>query len=726
MQDVLKAAISSHQAGDLARAASLYQTVLATEPDNADAMHLLGVLNHQQGAHARAVELMGRAVALRPNAAAFHANLAEAYRALGQYERAAGSCRAALGLKPDYPEAMANLGLALQGMGRRAEAAEQFRAAIKQRPGFASAHNNLGNLLRETGRLDDALVHFRRAVELDPADALAHTNLGQMLLERGQAEQALPLCQDAVRLMPGAAPLHHNLGNVLRELRRFDEARAAYVQAIRLDPSLAKAHAHLGLSLKREGRLDEAAVCLKRAIELDGTDPDFSEILGDVHVARMDFVEAINCYKRAIAIAPEEKPGLHVSLGWALQEDGRLSEAYAQYREAQRIQPGLAAVYTHLGGYHEERGDLAQAEADYREALKVQPANPLPLAMLGSLLRGRLPDADLSALEQNAAVESVSPEVRSRLVFALGHVLDARGQYARAAQSIREANALTLQARRGHNEFVPADHERFIDNVIKRYDAGFFARTGGLGSESRRPVFIFGLPRSGTSLIEQVLSSHSRVHGAGELRLGRQSYEAIPQVVGRNSAHPMECIASLDGQSIRRLAELHLEKLSALAPESALRVIDKMPDNYMYVGFLATLFPRAAFIHCRRDLRDVALSCWMTDFRSMSWPFRTEHIAARFALYRRVMDHWRAVLPVTIHDVDYELTVNDLESVARRLVDICGLLWEPSCLEFHRNNRAVRTASLVQVRGPVYTSSVGRWKNYESELAELFEALPRD
>jgi tetratricopeptide (TPR) repeat protein len=724
MQDVFRDAMSLHQKGNLAQAASLYQTILVSEPENAEAMHLLGVLHHQQGAHARAVELMGRAVALRPNAAAFHANLAEAYRALGEYERAVGSCRAALSVKPDYPEAMANLGLALQGMGRRAEAAEQFRGAITLRPGFAAAHNNLANLLRETGRLDEALVHFRRAVELDPADALARTNLGQMLLERNQADEALPLCEDAVRLLPRAAALHHNLGNVLRELRRYDDARAAYVQAIRLDPGLAKAHAHLGVSLKRQGRLDEAAVCLKRAIELDAADPDFAEFFGDLFVARNDFAEAINCYQRAIATAPGEKATLRISLGWALQEDGRLREAHDQYREAQRIQPGMGAVYTHLGGYHEERGDLAQAEADYRQALKVQPGNPLPLAMLGTLLRGRLPDPDLAALEQRIAAEPLAPEVRARLAFSLGHVLDARGDYARAAGYIREANALTLEARRGQNDFVPADHERFVDNVIKRFDAGFFARTGGLGSESRRPIFIFGLPRSGTSLIEQVLASHSRVHGAGELRLARQSFEALPHVLGQ-SAHPMECIASLDAVSIGRLAELHLEKLKALAPERALRVIDKMPDNYMYVGLMATLFPRAVFIHCRRDLRDVALSCWMTDFRSMSWPFQTEHIAARFAQYRRLMDHWRAVLPVAMYDVDYESTVSDLESMARRLVEVCALDWEPSCLDFHRNTRPVRTASLVQVRRPVYTSSVGRWKYYESELAGLFESLPK-
>ena len=181
----------------------------------------------------------------------------------------------------------------------------------------------------------------------------------------------------------------------------------------------------------------------------------------------------------------------------------------------------------------------------------------------------------------------------------------------------------------------------------------------------------------------------------------------------------------LDADSIARLAELHLDRLKQLAPETAERVIDKMPDNYMYVGLLAALFPRGMFIHCRRDLRDVALSCWMTDFRSMSWPSQIPHIAARFQQYRRLMDHWSTVLPVPIVEVDYEQTVDDLEGVARRLVETCGLEWNARCLDFHRNKRPVRTASLVQIRRPVYKSSVGRWKNYESELAELFEALPK-
>ena len=194
---------------------------------------------------------------------------------------------------------------------------------------------------------------------------------------------------------------------MLRELHRYEDARSAYIQAMRLDPSLAKAHAQLGIVLKHEGRLDEAAVCLKRAIELDPADPDFAEFLGDLCVARQDFAEAINCYSSGIAISRVEKSRLHVSLGWALQEEGRLGEAHTQYREAQRIEPGSAPVFIYLGRYHEECGELAQAEADYRHAMRLHEGNPLPLALLGTLLRGRLPEKDLAALERLAADHSV-------------------------------------------------------------------------------------------------------------------------------------------------------------------------------------------------------------------------------------------------------------------------------------------------------------------------------
>jgi hypothetical protein len=218
------------------------------------------------------------------------------------------------------------------------------------------------------------------------------------------------------------------------------------------------------------------------------------------------------------------------------------------------------------------------------------------------------------------------------------------------------------------------------------------------------------------------MASHSQVHGAGEQMQGRLNFEAIPGLMDRTDP-PLLCFPDMTAEIIRQVATRHEERLLELGRGQP-RVADKMPDNYMYLGLLATLFPNATFIHSRRDLRDVAVSCWMTNFRSIRWANDKEHIASRFQQYLRIMDHWRAVLPAPIHEVDYEETVDDLEAVAHRLIAACGLDWEPACLEFHRTLRPVRTASVTQVRQPVYKTSVARWKNYEKALGDLFAALP--
>ncbi len=721
----LQAAFNLHREGRLAAAAPIYQAVLDQKPDDLDALHLLGVLCHQQGDHARAVELIGRAVALAPNVAAFHANLAEAYRGLGQWERAAGCCRTALRLAPDYPEALNNLGLALQGMGRHVEAAEPFQRALQLRPNFARVHNNLGLTLRELGRLDEALAHFRQSAELEPDWAPAHTNLGQLLLDLGRPEEALPHCREAVRLQPDLAALHHNLGNAYHALERPVEARAAYMEALRLDPNLARSQAHLGLTLQQEGRLDEALPWLRQAVELGPTDPDLWERLADLYAERDEHAEAIPCYERILALAPG-RASAHVSLGWALQEEQRLAEAREHFEKALRLQPDWAVVHLNLGGLHEEWGEFAQAEAAFRKALELRPGFANAHARLATLLRGSLPEADRDALDRCLADPDLGDGVRSNLLFSRAQVHDARGEYALAADCLRRANALARDGARGRRPSYSAEeHERFARGLATAFDREFFARTAGGGLDSRRPVFIFGLPRSGTTLIEQMLASHPRVHGAGELRLARLSFEAIPSLLGLSEG-PLACVPFLGAGNLRRLAEQHLRELDRFDPGRADRVVDKMPDNYLYLGLVAALFPRATLIHCRRDLRDVAVSCWMTNFRSIRWANSPEHLATRFREYRRLMAHWRDVLPVPFLEVDYEEAVADLEGVARRLVAACGLEWEPACLEFHRTRRPVRTASVTQVRQPLYKRSAGRWKNYEKELADLFALLPTE
>ncbi|MGA2497234.1 MAG: tetratricopeptide repeat protein [Tepidisphaeraceae bacterium] len=712
-----------HRTGRLEPAAKLYQKLLAEDEESSDALHLLGVLHHQQGDHARAVEEIGRAVALRPNVPAFHANLAEAYRALGQFDRAAGCCRTALQLWPDYPEAHCNLGLALQGLGRHAEAAEQFQQALRLRPDFPAAHNNLGNSLRELCQFDEALGHFRRAVELAPDYPPARTNLGQFLLDRGQPEEALPHCQEAVRLQPDLAPAHHNLGNALRALGRLVDARSAYLEAIRLDPNLAMSHAHLGLVLQQDGQLNDALAWLKHAVELEAGNPDFREYLADLYMDREEYADAIPCWEQAVALEPG-RPSAHSGLGWALQEEGRPAEAAEHYREALRLRPDFAAARMSLGGLHEENGQLADAETAFREALELQPTFALPYARLATLLRGKLSDADLSALEGRLADPQLADGPRARLLFALGHVLDGRGEFDRAAECLQCANALTLEmAKKQKRAYVPLEHERFVDKVLAGFGPEFFAGAHDAGLPTRRPVFVFGLPRSGTTLIEQVLASHSAVFGAGELRLARQTFESIPSILGRSGA-PLACVPDLDGAAIHRLAEQHLEGLRVLDSKPAEHVVDKMPDNYIYLGLLAALFPQATFIHCRRDLRDVAVSCWMTDFRSIRWANDTEHIASRCRQYRRLMQHWQTVLPVAVHEVVYEKLIDDFETEARRVLAVCGLEWEPACGRFHETARPVRTASVTQVREPLYRRALARWKHYEVALADLFARLP--
>jgi hypothetical protein len=280
--------------------------------------------------------------------------------------------------------------------------------------------------------------------------------------------------------------------------------------------------------------------------------------------------------------------------------------------------------------------------------------------------------------------------------------------------------------------YQPAQHEQFVDELIENFgpdlfrSLGFPSAPGGLDSDV--PVFIVGLPRSGTTLTEQILASHPQAHGAGELRLVREAFETIPAAAGGDGT-PWDGLRRLaaapDAEAsriVQQIADRHLTGLRDLAAD-ARRIVDKMPDNYLYLGWIATLFPRARIIHCRRDPRDVALSCWLTNFKSIRWACNQDHIAARVEQYQRLMAHWRQTLPVPMLEIDYEETVADVESVARRLVDRVGLDWDPACLAFHQTERPIRTASVTQVRQPIYTRSRGRWKNYDTELASLFSRL---
>ena len=308
------------------------------------------------------------------------------------------------------------------------------------------------------------------------------------------------------------------------------------------------------------------------------------------------------------------------------------------------------------------------------------------------------------------------------LRFGLAAVLDERGLYSQAAAHLETANALQsgVLAAQGRSHDPEAD-SWFVDRMIAAFDAELFARGRGWVDRDPRPVFVVGLQRSGTTLVEQILASHPKIHGAGELRDVGRIFQSLPDLAGLIAGDSFDALRFLGPVSATAAARIYLERLDALAPPSAARVVDKLPDNIRYLGLIALLWPGARVIVCSRDLRDIAVSSWLNGF-ALTWSKKWEHIARRFADYQRIVEHWRQTEAVPWLDVRYEDLVGDLEGHARRLIDHVGLEWDPACLEFHSTKRVVRTPSLLQVRQPVHSRSVGRWRNYEPSLEPLFRA----
>jgi len=725
----IQEAYALHKAGRYADAARIYQGLLTRDPENVEALHLFKVMHQQSGYPARAVELIGRAAALRPGVASFQSNLAEAYRSLKQYEQAAACCRKALDLQPDYPEAVNNLGLVLHDMGLVEEAVARFDAALALRPGVATVQNNRGTSLLALGRSDEALEAFREVLRLDPSLALARANLGQVLTDRDQPAEGLPHCQEAVRLRPDLPAAHNNLGNALLALGRWGEAREAYAEAVRLEPGLAVAHASLGLTLQHEGRVAEALPHLRRAVELVPGNATFHRRLAIAYGLVEEWAESVASCERRAAIEPRSADA-QSDLGWACQCDERHAEAEAAYRRALRLQPDHLDAWQNLGTLQEERGEMADAEASYREAEARQTDSPLPLARRAVLARGRLNDEDRDRLRFHLYA-NLHPTTRMETLFALAQVADTRGDFVEAAACLGPAHVLARRRRREVGEsYDPDEHTRYVDQLIAGFTPALFERLAGDGDETERPVFVFGMPRSGTTLVEQVLASHGLIHGAGELPLARRAMDSLPTPASGSQEPLVSSLQALHAGGLRRLADAYSAGLNARVARQSLgadptRVVDKLPDNYLYLGLIALMFPRATLIYVRRDLRDVAVSCWMTQFRSIRWADDPGDLSRRCRDHVRLMKYWREALPRTVHEVNYETLVDDFEAGARRLVAACGLEWDPACLHFHKTNRTVRTASVGQVRQPIYRKSLARWKAYEPYLSTLFDLIPR-
>jgi tetratricopeptide (TPR) repeat protein len=545
-------------------------------------------------------------------------------------------------------------------------------------------------------------------VDLTPAPdrAEAQANLGAALLEAGRYPEAVRSLQRALQLQPDYGDAHNNLGNALLALGRAEEAVASYRSALSHEPDNAEILTNLAQALLALGRIDESISTVRRALTLKPQLAAAHSTLGDVMLKQSRLREASESYARALQIQPDLLDALN-NLAVALRLQGRTDQAELTCRKALAVNPQSAATLAVLADAYADRGEFALAEEAFRQALTVDPELPQAWAGIAQLRRMSSADEEWLAGARRLADSGLRAEKEIPLRYAIGKYFDDVGDFDQAFAQFQRANELTRSLRPGHGRQRWA---KAVDELIALFSGEWLQQVRGHGLDSKRPVFIVGMPRSGTSLAEQILASHPAVHGAGELSFWN---EAARRWLAQGGG-------IIPGAALGQLAGEYLGLLSSLAPE-ALRVIDKMPGNVLHLGLIQAALPNARIIHMRRDPLDTCLSIYFQDFQSAhSYANDLEDLADYYRQYLRLMKHWQSILPrEAILEVQYESLVEQQEAWSRRMVEFIELPWDPRCLDFHATRRSVTTASKWQVRQRASRQAVHRWRNYERHLGPL-------
>jgi len=661
----------------------LLSPVVAAEPRNHGALHLLGVIARERGDSQRAIDLLRAAVRLNRGVAAYHGNLGNAYLMSEQFAAAVPCYRQVLVLEPGSHLARFGLGTAFLGQQNFAAAAAELEKVLQSDPNHVDAHANLGTALSELGRHDAAAPHFESALRLRPDNAILHFKYGLSLKSKGDLEAAC------------------------RHL-----ARAAV-----LDPTLADAPYQVGVVLRALGRLEEAACALQNAIDCRPTMVAALYERGQVLNLLQDFEAAAGCFERGLALDPRG-PLLYQGLARTRHLQGRFSEARDLVAKALTRDGDAADCHTMIGLIHQSEGHFDEAAAAYRRAIAARPTHGQAQLCLALISKTDLPAERIRELERVRAMDSLDLEQRTSIEYAVAQEYDKLGDHDAAFARYKAANDL----RKAQYPFDDRGSEDLADRLIATFGRHTFADKARFGSLSQRPVFIVGMIRSGTTLVEQIVASHPRVHGHGELDHIRQIVSALPGRLKVPEPYP-ECIAALDGATAVALAREQLARLERDAPDVE-RSADKLPHNFERLGMIALLFPKARIIHCMRDPIDTCLSAYFHDFGSDNRFTSDMKMLGRFyCRYQRLMTHWKAVIPNPVLDVPYESLVADQEGWSRKLIEFLDLPWDDRCLAFYANERPVYTYSLWQVRQPIYASSIQRWRRYAKHLGPLIDGL---
>ena len=636
-----------------------------------------------------------------------------AHHRAGRLAQAAAIYDRVLDRAPSHPDALHLSGVIAAQRGDPATAISRITEAVGQGPRRPDLHLNLGHACLQAGRLAEAREQYRLVLDLDGAHVDALHQLGLLLGRGPHRAEAMPLLERAAALRPGSARIHNDLGGLHLAANRLDEAERCFRRALSCDPAHAAAHSNLGVVMQRRGDIDAALASFRAAIHHDPGMAEAHNNVGNILAGQYRHEPAIAAYRRAVALRRDFYEAHH-HLGMALREVGRLDEAEASYKRALALRPDAVSTLASLAHLHQQAGRFEEGIATCRRAIELDDRCVTAYVHLFKMDPASATDRALARVEALLEDSGLDARDRVHLHFALGWLYDGRDRHDEAFEHFRTGNGLKP------DHYVPARHEAYVDGLIETFDRDFFASHGG-GVQSDLPVFIVGMPRSGTTLVEQILDSHTRVHGAGELADMRDLARRLPGELAASATFP-RVASELDPACTERLGRACLAALARRDP-SAGRVVDKMPDNFHMLGLIAVLLPGARIIHVRRHPLDVCLSCFFQEFRALDFTLSFAGLGTYHRNYERLMAHWRDVLPVPVHEVQYERLVADPEGTVRPLLAFCGLDWEEGCLRFHENERPVRTASLVQVRRPIYGSAVARWRRYETHLGPLKTAL---
>lgn len=527
-----------------------------------------------------------------------------------------------------------------------------------------------------------AIEQMEKAVQIDKKNPLFYGNLGEAYRRNKQLNKAMAAFEKALVIMPEFLKAHLGVANTFRDMKKYPEAISRYRLSLAINPQFAPAYHYLGLTFVELEKVNDAIPVLRKAVALRPGYMEAQLSLANTLEMTSQYEEALQIYNMLVEKLPNNI-AIHNNMGNILRNLGRIDEAVEHYQKALTLDPDHVSAYYNLS---RSRVGSDENELDRMEKMFKDPR--------------------------------LSVDQKCSLHFTLGKIYDDRGEYSKAFAHFHKGNELDTREK----SFDAKQHSLVVDRIIATFSQEFFANRKGMGSESELPVIICGMPRSGTTLVEQTLASHPRVYGAGELNNIGQLIAKLPDIQGKLAGFP-DSATLIDAITACKLGEEYVAFLKSVGGEAA-RVTDKMPGNFMNLGYIALFLTNVKIIHCARNPLDTCLSNYFQHFTQVL-PFsrNLSDLGHYYRDYLRIMAHWRQVLSLPILDVHYEEMASNHEEMSRKIIEFVGLEWDDVCLDFHKTDRPVKTASNWQVRQPVYTSSVARWKNYDEFIGPLKKTL---